>query len=413
LIKSQWKTKLLFIIVALSIIPMMSGCSAEQDFDERLVTITEPYRFNIGQWEFRTVLGEFGEFLSGGNEITDNATSAAATYFSNVEQIKRLEWQIKAVKAGSRQGDLTALEEEYDELRQKNAELVDDVERLLESQIREALSEQGIYNPLHEYIRFNVHFPPVNFKMEKPPHLLVISPRDRIESIREVALLPEMTIEEMESIEAALDSDYVSSLVVELGGMATYPSFVTDLADVRFILDTIGEEWLHQYLTFTPLGFYYVLDLAGIRPDYEIATINETVASMVSKEIGGAVYAKYYAQNEEDEAASGETESGFDFNREMREIRKAVDDYLERGEIEQAEEFMEQKRQYLAEHGYHIRKLNQAYFAFHGTYADSPTSISPIGVELKKLRSQSESLSDFLEDVTGITSRQDLAEKLQ
>jgi hypothetical protein len=57
---------------------------------------------------------------------------------------------------------------------------------------------------------------------------------------------------------------------------------------------------------------------------------------------------------------------------------------------------MEQKRQYLDTRGYHIRKLNQAYFAFHGTYADRPTSISPIGRELKKLRNQSASLKDFL-----------------
>ncbi|MFC1916656.1 hypothetical protein ACFLX1_00775 [Chloroflexota bacterium] len=42
---------------------------------------------------------------------------------------------------------------------------------------------------------------------------------------------------------------------------------------------------------------------------------------------------------------------------------------------------MEQKRQYLAEMSYHIRKLNQAYFAFHGTYADKPAFISPIGHE--------------------------------
>ena len=70
---------------------------------------------------------------------------------------------------------------------------------------------------------------------------------------------------------------------------------------------------------------------------------------------------------------------------------------------------MEQKRQYLATKGYHIRKLNQAYFAFHGAYADSPTSISPIGVELKQLRSQSASLKDFLERAATMTSRQDLS----
>jgi predicted nucleic acid-binding Zn-ribbon protein len=92
----------------------------------------------------------------------------------------------------------------------------------------------------------------------------------------------------------------------------------------------------------------------------------------------------------------------------MREIRLAVDDYLAQGQIEQAEEYMEQKRQYLAENGYHIRKLNQAYFAFYGTYADSPTSISPIGAELRKLREQSDSLKEFLDSVVGMTSRQDL-----
>jgi len=97
----------------------------------------------------------------------------------------------------------------------------------------------------------------------------------------------------------------------------------------------------------------------------------------------------------------------------MRSIRRAVDNYLAQGEIEQAEEFMEQKRQYLASKGYYIRKLNQAYFAFYGTYADSPTSISPIGLELKKLRSQSASLKEFLDKVTAMTSRQDLIESIR
>jgi len=74
---------------------------------------------------------------------------------------------------------------------------------------------------------------------------------------------------------------------------------------------------------------------------------------------------------------------------------------------------MKQKRQYLATKGYHIRKLNQAYFAFYGTYADRPTSISPIGPELKELRSQSTSLKDFLENVAAMTSRQNLIDSLK
>jgi len=87
--------------------------------------------------------------------------------------------------------------------------------------------------------------------------------------------------------------------------------------------------------------------------------------------------------------------------------------YVALVEIEQAEEFMEQKRQYLASMGHYIRKLNQAYFAFHGTYADRPAFISPIGLELKELRSQSASLKDFLNTVAAMTSRQELRDSIR
>jgi hypothetical protein len=250
----------------------------------------------------------------------------------------------------------------------------------------------------------------MNFFLGRPPHVLVVSPRERIESIREVPLLPDMSIEDMEKIEDELDGYGVSSLVVGIGGMATYPSYVIDTADLRFVLNTATEEWMHQYLAFTPLGFRYLLDLSGIRRDYDIATMNETVAGMVSKEIGEIVYRKYYAPDDTEEIESQSDTSGFDFNREMREIRRTVDTFLDRGEIELAEEFMEQKRQYLVENGYLIRKLNQAYFAFHGAYADSPTSISPIGEELQLLRDKSPSLKEFLDSAANLTSRQGLSD---
>ncbi|MFC2022081.1 hypothetical protein ACFLTR_02550, partial [Chloroflexota bacterium] len=120
------------------------------------------------------------------------------------------------------------------------------------------------------------------------------------------------------------------------------------------------------------------------------------------------IYKKYYSDYKNGANQNQAGESEFDFNQEMREIRKMVDIYLTQGEIERAEAFMEQKRQYLVSMGYHIRKLNQAYFAFHGTYADKPAFISPIGLELKELRAQSISLKDFLNTVAAMTSRQDL-----
>jgi len=230
--------------------------------------------------------------------------------------------------------------------------------------------------------------------------------------MREITLQQDLKVEEMESIEEGVDKLGVSSLVVELGGLgATYPTFVTNNASLQFTINTATEEWLHQYLVFKPLGFLYLLDVTGIARNYEIATMNETVAGMVSKEIGAIVSQKYYPGY--GNSAQQQPEPEFDFNREMREIRRTVDIYLAQGEITQAEEFMEQKRQYLVSMGYPIRKLNQAYFAFHGTYADRPTSISPIGVELKKLREQSASLKDFLDTAAAMTSRQDLSASIK
>ena len=141
--------------------------------------------------------------------------------------------------------------------------------------------------------------------------------------------------------------------------------------------------------------------------------MNETLAGIVSKEIGSAVYEAYYAADEQGEDPADRATPEFDFNREMREIRRTVDNYLAQREIEPAEEFMEQKRQFLAAKGYYIRKLNQAYFAFHGTYADDPASISPIGLEMKALRERSASLKEFLETVAVMTNRQDLSLSLQ
>jgi hypothetical protein len=216
----------------------------------------------------------------------------------------------------------------------------------------------------------------------------------------------------MQLIEEEVDEMNVSSLVVGLGGIATYPNFVSNTGSLHFVINTVCEEWLHQYLTFTPLGFRYVLDLAGLKRDYAIATMNETVAGIVSKEIGERIFNRYYATGEEESRVTSPAPSSFDFNKEMREIRIAVDEYLAAGEIRQAEEYMEERRQYLADNGYNIRKLNQAYFAFHGAYGDAPTSVSPIGAELRELRSRSGSLKEFLDVTSIMTSREDLVKSI-
>lgn len=385
---------------------LAAGCTPGGDLNHHLHSIVKPYLFDYIGWEFRAIKSEVNQRTPDSRDKPADEIQIVIEYFAVVERVKSLQKHIEATVAEDSEADLSALKVELGRLDQQKLSLQDTVERIIEKQLRETLAEQGIFNPLTGW---RVRFPPINFNLERPPHLLVVSPRDRIESLREITLRQGLSLEEMEDIEAKADGLGISSLVVELGGLgSTYPTFVTSDASLRFTLNTVAEEWLHQYLAFKPLGFLYLLDLTSISRNYEIATINETVAGIFSKEIGDIVYQKYYAPYENGVPQNQETESGFDFNREMREIRKTVDAYLARGEIKRAEEFMKQRRQYLASMGYYIRKLNQAYFAFHGTYADSPTSISPIGLELRKLRVQSASLKGFLEKAATITSRQNL-----
>jgi len=401
------QTRLIVITSLLAVCLLGGSCASSQDFDACLSSIVEPYRFSIAKWEFIAIPHEVNQWIFDRQKEIDDDIGVVTEYFSFIKRIKTLKPEIQAINAGSRQGDSASLESELNKLQEQRMVLENTVEKIIEGQIRETLAQQGIFNPIDKYIKSKVTFPPVNFELDKLPCLLVVSPRYRIESIREILLQPNLSLEEIEGVEAKVDKLGVSSLVVKLGGLSTpYPTLVTNEASLRFTIDTATEEWLHQYLAFKPLGFLYLLDLAGVSRNYEIATMNETLAGIVSKEIGAIVYEKYYPEYGNDDNQT--TESEFDFNREMREIRKTVDKYLARGEIEQAEEFMEQKRQYLASMGHYIRKLNQAYFAFHGAYADRPTSISPIGLELKELRSQSASLKDFLNTVAVMTNRQDL-----
>ena len=69
---------------------------------------------------------------------------------------------------------------------------------------------------------------------------------------------------------------------------------------------------------------------------------------------------------------------------------------------------MDAKQQFFADNGICIRKINQAFFAFNGNYADTPASSDPIGPKLSDLRDREPSLAAFVETVREFTSQSDL-----
>jgi hypothetical protein len=102
-----------------------------------------------------------------------------------------------------------------------------------------------------------------------------------------------------------------------------------------------------------------------------------------------------------------------DFREVMQQLRLDVDALLEEGKVEDAELLMEEQRLHLEENGIFIRKINQAYFAFYGTYADSPASSNPIGPKVEELWDLTGDLQVFLSIMREVTNAEELDEALE
>lgn len=363
-------------------------------------------------WEVRNF---FDKWLSRGASIftddpTEEETIAEVREYARLTgEIGRIDGAInRAVTLGE---PVSGLEEERVELVLQRDALEARVEELIEAQISGILAEEGLTWRVDFLGADGYLFPPVDFKYDNSPPVLVISPRERIELESTRLLTPGLGVGERQDIEEeveVLGGDY-SALVVDTGGVATFPAVVGASANLQYTLRTVAHEWVHHYLIFYPLGRNYWA--SG-----EMVTINETVADIAGDEIGDAVYERYYGDKKPppptpvSESAPPPTPEplAFSFSREMRETRLEADRLLAGGQINEAEAYMEERRLLFADNGYFLRKLNQAYFAFHGSYADRPTAVSPIGGQVKQVREQSASLKEFIGTMARVSSHEDL-----
>ena len=278
------------------------------------------------------------------------------------------------------------------------------VESILQQQISTVLAELGLSlggQPI----------PPLLYHVTPLPNALIVSPRSVIRQDADISLQPDLTVAEKNELETEIEAQMdVSALVVPVGGVGIYPTMVMESYDLPWLIETVSHEWTHNFLTLRPLGVNYYTSP-------ELRTMNETTASIAGTEIGEVVIAKFYpeylpqpqpehtqpSQVSEEEPTPPE----FDYRAEMHTTRVMADSLLEQGKIEEAENYMETRRQFFVANGYPIRKLNQAYFAFYGAYADQPGGAAgqdPVGPAVRVLREQNSSLADFINQMSWMTS---------
>ena len=359
----------------------------------------QAYLYDIAQWEFNNFLSKWinraGEVLPGGGQPARKG-ELVHRYFDMGIDAARLRYRLRLMAAEGSAGRTAELQARLEAAEAPRRALADDVEEAIEAAISAALAEEGLAT-LGEFI-----FPPVDIRLNEPPKLLVTSPRNAIRRTHDVLLRSDVTLRQREVMEESLLRDAnLSALVEDIGGLATYPASIPTTQPMRWTMEAAAHEWLHHYFFFRPLG-------QNMFNNADMVTLNETIASIAGAELGVRAFTLLggeippAAAQASPPATSGAPQA-FDFQAEMRLTRERVDALLGEGDVAGAEAYMEERRLLFVENGYPIRKLNQAYFAFYGTYADLPASSSPIGGQVRRMRELIPDLGDFIARVGQIS----------
>ena len=398
---------LLFISIGFS---LSNSAVFPSDPEEKARYFTRSIEFDYIAWELDAIPQKIGQAQISLSNFLSQARQRQVVirYFDLIRQLEEVQSQIQLIytdpsiqKPAQTAADKLALQKD---LEAAVTSLAPVAESILESQVSLVLAELGV-----DFL--GTPFPPVLFHSSPLPKALIVSPRDAIRQEVNISLLADLTLEEISTLEdrvaAGMDA---SSLVVDVGGIGVYPTMVQRSSNMSWFFDTIAHEWTHNYLTLHPLGLNY-----DTSP--ELRTMNETTASIAGNEISQRLLERYYPELQSADspgkfASLNAPPQVFDFRTEMYTTRVHVDELLSQGKIQEAEQYMEERRIFIVQHGYMIRKLNQAYFAFYGAYALSPGGVAgedPVGPAVRALRENSPTLADFLRKIAAMNS----FEKLQ
>ena len=311
--------------------------------------------------------------------------------------------QLRSFRAGGSGAKAGPVSDElFQQLLARERELRPEVEETVEAEIHAVIAELDIDS------RFGIVWPPIDIRFGDLPTLLVISPRNEINMVGAVFLDPEIEPFDRDEIERRVvnELDY-AAYVDDIAGLATFPNMVSDSYTTRTVIRTAAHEWLHSFWFFHPFGRNYFAST-------EMTTLNETAATLAGNEIGDIAFERMGGDLSEN-ARRYETESKIDprFTKFMRDTRVEAERLLSEGKIEEAEEYMRKRQWDLRLRGYYIRKLNQAYFAFRGRYGDSPASLSPVGEQMRELRSYMSDIGEFIRVISKVSNPAEFEDLLE
>jgi hypothetical protein len=383
-----------------------------QDVPANLDHITAGWTFNFLNWELGALSQKVLYGLLAPQRYMDDEAQAqfVLDYLADVREADRLAWEIDRIYTDPEIEDpVVASEQERDafaDLRRSLDRHGPIAEAIVEDQVSRVLADVGLGN-------LSSVFPPVSGTFTPLPYILVISPRDRIESAYQRQLIAGLTAADQTKLEDEVTDrlDDYSAYVTSIGGLAAYPAMLLEIGSIDWVADVVAHEWTHHFLSLRPLGWQYMAN-------GEARTINETTASLIGEWAGQEVILRYYVPLLDRDkplpnplsvdAPDGDNDAPphFDFRAEMHHTRVIVDQLLSEERVKEAEWYMEARRRYFVANGYRLRRLNQAYFAFHGAYASAPGAAGedPIGPLVRQAWAVSSSPAEFLQEMSPVTT---------
>jgi hypothetical protein len=400
-------------LTILILIPLISGSSLPPaDRTERARQYTRTIEFDYITWTLDAFWMKISQSVLGADRYLPPSSrhDLVAAYLSLTKRQSQAQSDVASIYAdpSETQPEIqsAALRANLTDIQAQLRQVAPLAETILQSQVSQVLADENI-SVGGEIL------PPVWFHVTPLPLALIISPRDAIRSDIDISLLPDLTVPQMSSLEGQVSRGLdMSALVVPVGGIGIYPTMVMSSDDLPWLSTVIPHEWTHNFLTLRPLGMNY-------ETTPQLRSMNETAASISGVELGDLVVRRFYPElvpkpdppEWVSYKPSPSRPASFDFRAEMHVTRVQVDALLSKGKVEEAESYMEARRRIFYEHGYKIRKLNQAYFAFYGAYEDLPGGAAgedPVGPAVRALRRQSGSLSTFLNRISWMTSFEQL-----
>jgi hypothetical protein len=403
-------------VIVFSICIGLVTASTPRPSDEvdRVRAYTRNIEFDYVSWMLNAISLKIGQGAVGipGYMNREDSKRVVADYLQVTQQVIEAEDALNRIYAdpsiADKQGASAHIRSQLDEFDRTQTRLAPLAEGVLQGQVADVAADLGLTT-------LGQPIPSVLYHSTSVPDALIVSPRKHIEQSANISITPGLTADEQSALEDRVDQGLdVSSLVVPIGGVGVYPTMIMRTTDLKWLSSTIGHEWTHNYLELRPLGLLY---------DHtpELRTMNETTADIVGGEIGAELMRRYYPEVQAVDIPSlnlvalpqyhpnpeDAKRPVFDFRTEMHTTRVNADALLADGKISEAEAYMEKRRQIFVENGYFIRRLNQAYFAFYGAYADEPggpAGEDPVGPAVRALRAQSKSLEDFVNRIAWMTS---------